>query len=77
MAPVLNRPLILVLSQAELGMHLKTQLNWDQNYIFAEWKELDIKSAIFDLAQFWVLDFESINTGILLHEMASVPFIKF
>ena len=48
---------ILVLSQAELGM----QLNWDLNCIFAKWNELDVKSATFDIAEFWVLDFESIK----------------
>ena len=43
---------ISVLSQAELGMQLKTQLNWDQNCIFTEWNELDVKSAMFDMAEF-------------------------
>ena len=59
---------ISVLSQAELGMQLKTQLNWDQNCIFTEWNELDVKSAMFDMAEFWVSDFESIrfNLGALL-----------
>ena len=52
---------ISVLSQAELGMQLKTQLNWDQNCIFTEWNELDVKSAMFDMAEFWVSDFESIS----------------
>ena len=52
---------ISVLSQAELGMQIKTQLNWDQNCIFAELNELDVKSAMFDIAEFWVSDFESIN----------------
>ena len=59
---------ISVLSQAELGMQLKTQLNWDQNCIFTEWNELDVKSAMFDMAEFWVSDFESIrfNLGALI-----------
>ena len=48
-------------SQAELSIQLKTQLNWDQNCIFAEWNELDVKSAMFDMAEFWVSDFESIS----------------
>ena len=52
---------ISVLSQAELGMQLKTQLNWDQNFMFTEWNELDVKSAMFDKAEFWVSDFESIG----------------
>ena len=52
---------ISVLSQAELGMQIKTQLNWDQNCIFAELNELDVKSAMFDIAEFWVSDFESIS----------------
>ena len=52
---------ISVLSQAELGMQLKTQLNWDQNCIFTEWNELDIRSAMFGMAEFWVSDFESIS----------------
>ena len=52
---------ISVLSQAELGMQLKTQLNWDQNCIFTEWNELDVKSAMFDMSEFWVLDFVSIS----------------
>ena len=52
---------ISVPSQAELGMQLKTQLNWDRNCIFTEWNELDVKSAMFDMAEFWVLDFESNN----------------
>ena len=52
---------ILVLSQAELGMQLKTQLNCDQNFIFAKWNELDVKSAMFDMAEFRVSDFESIS----------------
>ena len=43
---------ISVLSQAELGIQLKTQLNWDQNCIFTEWNELDVKSAMFDKAEF-------------------------
>ena len=43
---------ILALSQAELGMQLKTQPNWDQNCIFTEWNELDVKSAMFDMAEF-------------------------
>ena len=47
---------ISVLSQAELGMQLKTELNWDQNFIFTEWNELDVKSAMFDIAEFWVLN---------------------
>ena len=47
---------ISVLSQAELGMQLETQLNWDQNCIFAELKELNVKSSMFDMAEFWVLD---------------------
>ena len=51
---------ISVLSQAELGMQLKTQLNWDQNCIFTEWNELDVRSAMFGMAEFWVSDFESI-----------------
>ena len=50
---------ISVLSQAELGMQLKTQLNWDQNCIFTEWNELDVRSAMFGMAEFWVSDFES------------------
>ena len=41
---------ISVLSQAV--MQLKTQLNWDQNCIFTEWNELDVKSAMFDKAEF-------------------------
>ena len=41
---------ISVLSQAELGMQVKTQLHGDQNCVFAEWNELDIKSAMFDMA---------------------------
>ena len=41
-------------------MQIKTQLNWDQNCIFAELNELDVKSAMFDIAEFWVSDFESI-----------------
>ena len=52
---------ISVLSQAELGMQLKTQLNRDQNCIFTEWNELDVRSAMFGMAEFWVSDFESIN----------------
>ena len=52
---------ISVLSQAELGMQLKTQLNWDQNCIFTEWNELDVRSAMFGMAEFWVSDFESIS----------------
>ena len=52
---------ISVLSQAELGMQLKTQLNWDQNCIFTEWNELDVRSAMFGMAEFWVSDFESIR----------------
>ena len=55
---------ISVLSQAELGMQIKTQLNWDQNCIFAELNELDVKSAMFDIAEFWVSDFESISLYI-------------
>ena len=51
---------ISVLSQAELGMQIKTQLNWDQNCIFTEWNELDVRSAMFGMAEFWVSDFESI-----------------
>ena len=43
---------ISVPSQAELGMQLKTQLNWDWNCIFTEWNELDVKSAMFDKAEF-------------------------
>ena len=31
---------ISVFSQAELAVQLNTQLNWDQNCIFAEWNEL-------------------------------------
>ena len=42
-------------------MQIKTQLNWDQNCIFAELNELDVKSAMFDIAEFWVSDFESIS----------------
>ena len=37
------------------------QLNWDLNCIFAKWNELDVKSATFDIAEFWELDFESIK----------------
>ena len=55
---------ISVLSQAELGMQLKTQLNWDQNCIFTEWNELDVRSAMFGMAEFWVSDFESIRTAV-------------
>ena len=58
---------ISVLSQAELGMQLKTQLNWDQNCIFTEWNELDVRSAMFGMAEFWVSDFESINADKLGH----------
>ena len=57
---------ISVLSQAELGMQLKTQLNWDQNCIFTEWNELDVRSAMFGMAEFWVSDFES-NRSIENH----------
>ena len=57
---------ISVLSQAELGMQLKTQLNWDQNCIFTEWNELDVRSAMFGMAEFWVSDFESIRNNFLL-----------
>ena len=46
---------------ADLGMQLKTQLNWDQNCIFAELNELEVKCAMFDIAEFWVSDFESIS----------------
>ena len=52
---------ISVLSQAELGMQLKTQLNWNQNCIFTEWNELDVRSAMFGMAEFWVSYFESIG----------------
>ena len=45
-------------------MQIKTQLNWDQNCIFAEVNELDVKSAMFDMAEFWVLDFESIRHNL-------------
>ena len=56
---------ISVLSQAELGMQLKTQLNWDQNCIFTEWNELDVRSAMFGMAEFWVSDFESISQNLV------------
>ena len=65
---------ISVLSQAELGMQLKTQLNWDQNCIFTEWNELDVRSAMFGMAEFWVSDFESIS--ILMQTMhANLQFL--
>ena len=45
-------------------MQLETQLNWDQICIFAEWNdELDVKFAMFDIAEFWVLDFVSIKSN--------------
>ena len=47
-------------------MQIKTQLNWDQNCIFAELNELDVKSAMFDIAEFWVSDFESISPSLSL-----------
>ena len=71
---------ISVLSQAELGMQLKTQLNWDQNCIFTEWNELDVRSAMFGMAEFWVSDFESISLLRLLcsqwklHQFWSFPW---
>ena len=55
---------ISVLSQAELGMQVKTRLNWNQNRIFAKWNELDEKFAMFDMAEFWVSDFESISHSV-------------
>ena len=63
---------ISVPSQAELGMQLKTQLNWGQNCIFAQWNELDVKSAMFDMAEFWVLDFESISFDSELHRLLMI-----
>ena len=65
---------ISVLSQAELGMQLKTQLNWGQNCIFTEWNELDVKSAMFALAEFWVSDFESISLSFS-HSLVSSTHI--
>ena len=59
---------ISVLSQAEQGIQLKTQLNWDQNCIFTEWNELDVRSAMFGMAEFWVSDFESKSTYLDVRE---------
>ena len=55
-------------------MQIKTQLNWDQNCIFAELNELDVKSAMFDIAEFWVSDFESVSINSQTHTAVAYIF---